>query len=201
MGEPDRCRERPAPSPLPAQSLSWTQGQEGTRAAHPAGTLDQGQPVVQDPHPTACLGRLAAVLLWCARWCRPGLGAKRWHVSRREKAAQIRPSSLSLMAARPVPSAPPLTPGPSGWLRLWRELRPLSRLGWHRGRPSCSPRPTPPAGPEHLPPAPPAGPRSRLLPRGARQLSRAPRGPRQAGNLLLFVECFCHANPRAGRWR
>lgn len=112
------------------------------------------------------------------------------------------PSLIPLPDGRSaVPSAPPLTPGPRGWLRLWRELRPLSWLGWHRGRPSRSPRPTPPAGPEHLPPAPPAGPRSRLLPRGARQLSRAPRGPRQAGNLLLFVECFCHANPRAGRWR
>lgn len=43
MGEPDRCRERPAPSPLPAPPLSWTQG--------PAG--DTGCPPGGDPRPRA----------------------------------------------------------------------------------------------------------------------------------------------------
>lgn len=54
--------------------------------------------------------------------------------------------------------------------------------------------------PSSLPRAPPAAPEPIAAGR-ARQLSRAPRGLRQAGNLLLFVECFCHATLAFCRWR
>lgn len=115
-----------------------------------------------------------------------------------------RPASLSPLCAaralRPAPRACPEWEVAVAEPSLW----PQSRLGCYGGR---TPRWSPPlprprrAGPRASAAGPSRGYRSPALPRGTRQLSRAPCGPRQAGNLLLFVECFCHANPRAGRWR
>lgn len=108
-------------------------------------------------------------------------------------------------SARPAPSAPPLAPVLSGRWRLPNHLSGHNHgsVAMEAGRPAGAPRCPAPARPvpEHLPRGPSRGYRSPAPPRGTRQLSRAPCGPRQAGNLLLFVECFCHANPRAGRWR
>lgn len=106
-----------------------------------------------------------------------------------------RPLSPSCLPLSPWPQPRPSLLVPTGRRRTPCALGPGSRLRWYGTRPARSPR-----RPRHLPRAPPAGPGSRSPPGGARQLSRAPRGPRQASNLLLFVECFCHANPRAGRW-
>ena len=99
-----------------------------------------------------------------------------------------------------APAPPPLAPG-SDWVTAEAPRAPATVMAlWVPRAPPASPAASPLAGPEHLPRAPPVGRGSRSPLGGARQLSRAPRGPRQAGNLLLFVECFCHANPRAGRW-
>lgn len=120
------------------------------------------------------------MLPWCARWCRPGLGAKQWQVSRREKAAHIRRSSLSVLAAQPVPSAPPLTPGPERVAAVVERAQATVTAGLASRPPLPDPSPhlPPPASPEHLPPAPPAGPRSRLLPgRSTPVVACAPRPP------------------------
>lgn len=108
-----------------------------------------------------------------------------------EKEAILPPGEIG--AGRPATPSAPALPAGSRPRRaaVAQRAGAAGRLPWHRGRPP---------GPEHLPRALPAAPEPIAAGR-ARQLSRAPRGLRQAGNLLLFVECFCHANPRARRWR
>lgn len=62
--------------------------------------------------------------------------------------------------------------------------------------------PPPPAKPMVAREASAAGPSrgqgAQRSPEERASCRECPEAPRQAGNLLLFVECFCHANPGAG---
>lgn len=167
----------------------------GDQGCPPDGTVDGEQPGVRPTCPMACLGPMSLVSPWCARGHRPGLGTRRWHVSLRGQEAQVCPQ-VDAPALTPLllPTQP--SPGPQGVAGIVECAQATVAAPSHGGHPTHSPpRPRQPVtvfakGPSCWPQGPPP------LERRA-SCCVAPHGPQQAGNLLLFVEYFCHANQRA----
>lgn len=160
-------------------------------------------------------GRLG-LSLWWGRWAEgslwsgtpshrlPGMDARGAPASTRQAMEKRRPSSAPpeiCPRPRTAPAPLPPLPTPGSWSGVGDGC---CAARWGHGHGSVGIEAGPPRPPRASAAGRSCGPWSRSPPpaaRRARRLSRAPRGLRQAGNLLLFVECFCHANPRTRRWR